>query len=135
MENASIIYFDGICNLCHTSVQYVMKHDYKRYFYFASLQGQHAQKHLPKSIFKGALNTVYVRSNQGEILAKSKAVLCVLAHLKYRHRILGRVLNVLPLRVLDACYDLVAQSRYKLFGKKASCSIPENKESESRILT
>lgn len=118
-----VILFDGVCNLCNSSVQYVIRHDPKKIFRFASLQSPYAQKiladfHLPVNDFNSFVlfenNTVYTRST---------AALKVAKRLSGWIKILW-VFLIVPKFIRDAVYNIIAKNRYKWFGKREACWVP-----------
>lgn len=125
-----IILFDGICNLCNGTVQFIIKHDPNEYFRFASLQSKAGSRLVKEFELQGALNTVILIEN-GKHFEKSDAVL------KIARRLGGwKLLTlfwILPKPVRDFVYDLIARNRYNWFGKRESCMIP-TPENEKRFL-
>ncbi len=122
-HNEHIILFDGVCNLCHSSVQFVIKHDKKNKFKFAALQSDSGQTLLKK--FDLPLNDfnsfVYIQG--GQYYLKSSAVLKVAKKLGGGWKLLYGFL-IIPKFIRDFFYNIVAQSRYRVFGKQDSCMIP-----------
>ena len=115
-----IIFFDGICNLCNSSVQFIIRHDSREVFQFASLQSPYAQQTIPESIH---LNTILLLKD-GKIYSKSDAVLEICRDLdgfwKY-----GYYCKFFPKKIRDFMYDFIARHRYRLFGKNKSCELPK----------
>jgi predicted DCC family thiol-disulfide oxidoreductase YuxK len=118
-----VILFDGVCNLCNASVQYVIKHDKKRLFRFASLQslfGESILKQygLPANIFDSFIllidKKIYTRSTAALLVAKKLNGFIKLSY--------GFI--IVPKFIRDFVYDLIAKNRYKWFGKKDACWIP-----------
>ena len=124
-----IIFFDGVCGLCNHVVLFVLKRDQKGFFRFAPLQGDYARSELPK--FGGEpeeLNTFYVltfdSSGTPNLLDKSTAACYVLSELGGFWKVLSTG-KILPKILRDMIYSLVAKTRYRFFGKKEVCMIPE----------
>ncbi len=123
-QDKKIILFDGVCNLCNTSVQYVIKHDKKDIFRFVSLQSDLGQKILnhiginPKHIDSIVLYepgiSYYYKSTAALEIAKGLRGIFTLA----------TVFKILPAGIRDFVYDYVAKNRYKWYGKKDACMIP-----------
>ncbi|MEO5777155.1 MAG: DCC1-like thiol-disulfide oxidoreductase family protein [Flavobacterium sp.] len=124
-KDKKIILFDGVCNLCDSSVQFVIKHDKKDIFRFVPLQselGLSIIKHIgidTSKVVSGVLyepgKTYYYKSDVAFKVLKeidSGIYKCLL------------VFSVLPKSILNVIYDYVAKKRYKWFGKKESCMIP-----------
>ncbi len=134
MENQvkHIILFDGVCNLCNGSVQFIIKRDKHSKFRFASLQSEFGQDkllafHLDN---KDMDSFVYVRD--GKVFTKSTAGLMVLKDLGGLWKILY-LLIIFPKPLRDWFYNLIAKNRYKMFGKKESCMLP-SADLKSRFL-
>lgn len=127
-----VILFDGICNLCNSTVLFIIKRDRKALFRFAALQSVTGQELLREYPTKDEQNTTicYIRDNR--CYRKSTAILYIL-------RDLGRgwqffyPLILVPACVRDAIYMFVSNNRYRLFGKKPACMIPDKKISERFI--
>ena len=127
-----LILFDGVCNLCNTYVQFVIKRDTQNKFLFASLQsetGQNVLKHfeLDTTEFK---TLVLLQDNQ--IYTKSTGALRVLKQLdgilKFSY-----IFILVPAPIRDLFYNFVAANRYRFFGKKEYCMIP-SPELKARFL-
>ena len=128
-ENKSIILFDGVCNLCNTAVNFIIKHDKKERFLFASLQSDAGKEILLHfSSKKNNLNSVLLIEN-GNIYDKSTAALLILKHLQTSLRLLT-IFKYLPLRIRDELYDFIANHRYQWFGKQKTCMLPTPKMSK-----
>lgn len=127
----NIIYFDGVCGLCNGFVDFIMKIDTEGKFKFSPLQSEFAKSRLlPK--YTEDLKSVVVEID-GEILEKSDAVFKVMETLGGKWK-LASTLKILPLFLRNAGYDLVAEWRYKIFGKKDTCRLPTPEEKERFIL-
>ena len=118
-----VILFDGVCNLCNASVQYVIKHDKKKLFRFASLQSSFGesvlkQYDLPVNTFNSFIllsdNKIYTRSTAALLVAKKLSGLIKLLY--------GFI--IIPKFIRDFVYDIIAKNRYKWFGKKEACWVP-----------
>lgn len=132
VEPNQIILFDGLCNLCNGSVQFIINRDAKKQFRFASLQSSFGNHQLHK--FGLATNQLYsiILIKEGRYLQKSNAALEIARNLDglwpaiYLFKIVPRFLR-------DWAYDCIAKNRYSWFGKKDSCMIP-TPELKSRFL-
>ena len=124
MDNPLLL-FDGVCNLCNRSVQWVIRHDREGKFRFAPLQGEGARKALEpfggEAVGEGLGSMVLLSG--GALYTRSTAVLRTL-------RLLGGprgflyALIIIPKPLRDRIYDGVARNRYRWFGKKDSCMVP-----------
>lgn len=123
MNNSKIILFDGVCNLCNTSVQFVIKNDKKNIFKYASLQSDFGQKLLnEKDLDSNNFDSFILLDNQ-RIYQKSTAALLVAKHLSWQWQWL-QLFWLIPTPVRDLVYNFIAKNRYRWFGKKESCWIP-----------
>lgn len=133
LKNTSIILFDGICNLCNASVQFTIKRDKKKVFLFASLQSDAATKILLQLNQKSFNNydSIILIENE-KVYHKSGAVLRIAKNLDGLIKFFYLFI-VIPKPLRDFIYDFVAKNRYKWFGKKSTCMIP-NKAIADRFL-
>lgn len=120
----AVILFDGVCNLCHGTVRFVLPRDPRGHFRFASLQSD-AGRALVLRFGRdpGQLDTVYVVTEAG-ILERSEAILEILRQLRAPWSWLA-VARVLPRSWRDALYGFVARRRYAWFGRRDVCAMPE----------
>lgn len=132
ITNKSIILFDGVCNLCNSSVHFIIKHDPKAHFLFASLQSDAATKLLLHyNSKKNTFNSI-ILIEKGTIYKKSTAALKIAKNLNGFYPILYTFI-IIPPFIRNYIYDFIATNRYKWFGKKESCMIP-TKENKHRFL-
>ena len=118
-----VVLFDGICNLCSTSVQFIIKHDTKKHFRFASLQSDLGQKILRQfGLPADELNSFILLEDQ-KIYTKSSGALRVTKKLNGLWPALYGFIIVPPF-IRNAVYSWVARNRYKWFGKKETCWLP-----------
>lgn len=123
MLNQPVIFFDGICNLCNASVQFVIEHDKKNKFMFTALQGDYAKETLPKlNVDLQKLNTILLLE-EGKLYTKSSAALRVAKRLIGLWPLLY-VFIIIPKFIRDWFYDIIAKNRYKWWGKQESCWVP-----------
>lgn len=117
-----IILFDGVCNLCNKSVEFIIKRDPTGTFKFASLQGEFGQNLLKTHGLSADINSIVLIENKS-IYVKSTAALRVCTHLKGLWKMLS-VFLVVPPFIRDRLYEWIANNRYKWFGKKDHCLLP-----------
>jgi predicted DCC family thiol-disulfide oxidoreductase YuxK len=123
-KNKKIIIFDGVCNLCNSSVLKVIKNDKKNTFLFAALQsnsGQEIINYLKIDISKIDSIILYEPGVSYDI--KSTAVLKVMNDFGGLWSS-ATALLIFPERFRNFVYDYIAKNRYKWFGKKESCMLP-----------
>jgi predicted DCC family thiol-disulfide oxidoreductase YuxK len=122
-----ILFFDGVCGLCDRLVQFVLRHDRRKRFQFAALQGAAATQtlgHYGKD--PEDLDTVYVLAD-GKLMQKGRAVLFILRKLGFPWS-LAAIFTIVPTPITDWFYDRVARSRYRIFGKLDACRLPTAEE-------
>jgi predicted DCC family thiol-disulfide oxidoreductase YuxK len=117
-----ILLFDGVCNLCNRSVQFVLKHDQEKIFRFASLQSNAGQAllqqfNLPLTDFNS-----FVLVEGEQVFTKSTGALKVARQLKGWRWLYGFI--IIPRFIRDAVYGFIARNRYRWFGKQESCWLP-----------
>ncbi|WP_339917911.1 thiol-disulfide oxidoreductase DCC family protein [Yeosuana marina] len=123
-ENKKLILFDGVCNLCNSSVQYVIKHDKSNVFMFAALQSEIGLQIIKEyKIDTKKTDSILLYTTKEGISYKSTAALKIAYYLGFPNSILS-VLLIVPAFIRNWIYDYIAKNRYKWFGKKESCMIP-----------
>jgi predicted DCC family thiol-disulfide oxidoreductase YuxK len=118
-----IVLFDGVCNLCNGSVQFIIKHDKKGYFRFAALQSDTGQKLLQQAGLPKDYLATFVYIENGKYSTQSTAALKVAKHLSGLWPLLYGLI-IIPAPIRNFFYKLVANNRYRWFGKQESCMIP-----------
>lgn len=133
MKSATaIVLFDGVCNLCDQSVQFIIQRDPKQRYQFAPLQSDLAKELLqehqlnPKDLERAVL------IENGKAYTHSTASLRVVRHLSGAWPLLY-VFILVPRFIRDAVYRWVARNRYRWFGKKEACAMP-TAENRARFL-
>ncbi len=130
--NHPIILFDGVCNFCNASINFIIKQDKHKVFRFAALQseaGQQLLKHhnLPTTGFES-----FVLIDDGKVYMKSSAGLKVYGKLRWYWK-WTQAFWLAPKFIRNAVYGWIARNRYKWFGKKEACMVP-TPEVRSRFL-
>lgn len=123
----NILFFDGVCSLCNSAVDFFISNDKNKMLKYSPLQGITAKKLLEPQYIND-LNTVVLYQN-GKIYTKSEAIIRGLSSISLFYRPLIFSL-ILPVKLRDFIYDLIAKNRYKFFGKKDSCRLPTPEERE-----
>ena len=124
IQSRPILFFDGMCNLCNSGVQFIIKRDKKKIFLFAPLQSETGREAIANIApeYRKSPDSLILYYN-GRYYTRSGAALHIC-------RLLGGMWQVLyagiiiPGVVRDAVYDLVARNRYKWFGKRGECMVP-----------
>ena len=118
-----LVLFDGVCNLCNGAVQFIIARDPYARFSFAALQSEGGQGVLKAyGLATDALES-FVYIEEQKAYRRSSAALRVLRDLGGFWK-LFYVFIIIPRPVRDFVYDLVAKSRYSIFGKRDSCMVP-----------
>lgn len=123
LKNKSIILFDGVCNLCNASVHFIIKHDKKERYLFASLQSDAAKEILLQFPEKKIEISSVLLVEDNRIYEKSTAALRIAKHLNGCITYLSYA-RYLPLFIRDGIYAIIAANRYQVFGKSTDCRIP-----------
>jgi predicted DCC family thiol-disulfide oxidoreductase YuxK len=119
-----VVFFDGVCNLCSESIQFIIKNDRNNVFKFSSLQSEFAQKTLSNKNIKeiSTSRTIILLSNNNTY-AKSGAVLRIARLLRFPLNLLY-IFIIVPPFIRNAIYEYISNNRYRWFGKKQECWIP-----------
>ncbi len=123
MKTRKIILFDGICNLCNQSVQFVIEHDKKNQFRFASLQSDFGQNFLEENNLDATKFDSIVFIEDDKFYTKSSAALKISKYLDGITSLLT-IFMIVPKPLRDVVYSFIAKNRYRWFGKQESCWLP-----------
>jgi predicted DCC family thiol-disulfide oxidoreductase YuxK len=122
-EAGTIVLFDGVCNLCNASVQFLLRRDRERRFRFAALQSAAGRTLLERyGLPTDSLSTIVVLEG-GRARVQSAAALLLARRLPWPWPLLA-VFTILPRPLRDALYAFVARHRYRWFGRTESCMLP-----------
>ncbi len=119
----TVVLFDGVCNLCHRSVQFIVKRDPGRRFRFAALQSERGRQLLTRHGLPPEGLESLVLIDGGLSYTKSDAALRIAGRLPAPWPILATAL-VIPRPLRDGLYGVIARNRYRWFGRKDSCLVP-----------
>ena len=120
-----IILFDGHCNLCVRSIQFIIKRDINNVFKFASIQADVGKKIIRQNNIDVSQNESIIVITGNDIKYRSSAVLYILYYLKTIWKFLI-ILYLIPSPIRDLGYKLIAINRYMFFGKKEKCMLPDD---------
>ncbi len=128
-KNHPVILFDGDCNLCNATVNFIISHDRAQVFRFASLQTDFAKALLTTlaSPLPDANSVILIED--GRIFIKSTAIFRILKRLNGLWRV-GYFFALIPKFVRDWTYDFVAKHRYRWFGMRKTCRMPEESDKD-----
>jgi predicted DCC family thiol-disulfide oxidoreductase YuxK len=124
----TIVIFDGVCSLCNTSVDFLLRHDRTGQLRFCAFQSDAGRALLAQHGMLTAPETVYVLDG-GVLYTESTAILRLARHLRWPWRALG-FLRVLPRPLRDTIYRRISRNRYRWFGKRPTCRVPTSAERE-----
>jgi predicted DCC family thiol-disulfide oxidoreductase YuxK len=127
-----LVLFDGVCNLCHGSVQFIIRRDPQARFRFAALQSAAGQQALAAAGVLGKLPDSIVLVRGGRVQVKSAAALAIARGLRWPWPLLS-VFWVVPYPLRDLVYDFIARNRIRWFGQRQECWVP-TKELRARFL-
>ncbi|MFJ6413515.1 thiol-disulfide oxidoreductase [Terribacillus saccharophilus] len=122
MDNKAIILFDGVCNLCNSSVQFIIKHDKDAYFKFASLQSDFGGQLKVNKQIPDHVDSIILVEN-GRVYMQSSAILRIARHLDGAWKLSAAAL-IIPRPIRDLIYRYVARNRYRWFGRQDQCMLP-----------
>ena len=121
-----VIVFDGYCVLCDNFVKWIAKKDKDHKIHFTTFESDYINKNYSEIKLK---NSVIVINSKKNFFKKSEAVILCLKTIDYNKTLIA-ILEIIPKTILDIGYSLVAFLRYKIFGKKKICSLPNTIISE-----
>lgn len=124
MQDNPLLLFDGVCNLCNRSVQLVIRYDKAGVFRFASLQSEAAQRALEPFGEVGPAGGSVILLYRGRLYFRSEAVLGICRILGGAWRLV-LIFRIVPRGLRDRVYDWIARNRYRWFGKRDTCMVPE----------
>lgn len=122
-DTHSVILYDGVCNLCDASVRFIIKHDKKDKFRFAPLQSEAGKLYADQFNIVPDLSTFYL-IDSGQVYGKSEAWMKILAELSWPTSLLS-IGRIVPGPLRDWAYDRIGANRYRMFGRKDECPVPD----------
>lgn len=127
---SNVVFFDGVCNLCNWSVDFIIKRDTEGVFKFASLQSDVAKGLLDehRSIVDNGMRTIVLLKND-RLYYRSDAVLEICRDLSNPWPLLS-MFKVIPRFIRDAVYRIISKNRYRWFGQRNTCRVPTVEEQQ-----
>jgi len=122
-QEHDVLLFDGVCNLCNSSVNFIIDRDPKQHFRFAALQSDYGQEKLKELGFNQESFDSLVLLSNGKVYRKSSAALRIAKKLNGLWPALYLFIIVPPF-IRNAVYDLIGKNRYRWWGKRDSCRMP-----------
>ena len=131
MQNNKIVFFDGVCNFCNSTIDFIWRNNKKRNLYYASLQSDIAkEKLLRRGIDDITIRTIYYYDGY-RVHEKSQAAFMILTNLDgVFYPLLSKIALIIPRIIADYFYDIISKNRYKIMGKRNSCRIPSIEETK-----
>jgi predicted DCC family thiol-disulfide oxidoreductase YuxK len=129
MQPSGVIVFDGVCLLCDRSVQFVLAHDRRRLYRFAAVQGTAGSQLMRSHGLDPEAPTSMLLVEDGRVWTESDAVLRIAAGFGGAWRLTALV-RLVPRALRDAIYRFVARHRYRWFGKRDRCMLPDARTAE-----
>lgn len=124
VDMSPIVLFDGECNLCNRSVQFIIKRDPAGYFRFASLQSEIGRQLLRQYGLPSDCNS-FILIEDEQCYLRSTAALRVCRNLKGLWKILS-IFLIIPRFLRDPIYNIIAKNRTRWFGTSNSCLMPSS---------
>lgn len=123
-QTKGIVFYDGVCGLCHRWVWFILKRDKARTLQFAPLQGEtaKARKDFPAEL-RTVVFVLQLRGTGEQVYTHSEAALQLLDHVGVFWRVVSW-LRIIPRPMRDWVYQMIAARRYRWFGKFESCPLP-----------
>ena len=118
-----VLLFDGVCNLCNSSVQFILTHEKNEKLKFAAIQSESGKELLSRYHIDAAQTDSVIFIENGKVYFMSDAVLTLTRYLKSPWN-LSKNFLALPRSIRDFIYKRIAKNRYRWFGKKETCMIP-----------
>lgn len=134
MKNG-VILFDGVCDLCNSTVRWIIKNDTKQKFSFASLQSDYGYKFLTnRGLSSTDFDTFILYVPKVAYYTKSTAALKVLAELNPFYFVVANVFLIIPHFIRDEVYNFISRNRTKIYKSNDSCLVP-TPEIQKRFLS
>ncbi len=119
-----MIYFDGLCHLCHRSVRFIARRDPRKLFLFCPLQSSTGRDMMQRLGMDAHEPGSIILEEDGRLHLRSAAALRIARRLRAPWPLLG-AFWIVPRPIRDAIYDWIARNRYRWFGKMDACPLPE----------
>lgn len=133
LRKDAVLLYDGVCGLCDGVVQFVLAHDRTGTLRFATLQGAYAAEVFIRHPELRAVDSLVLlqpasATSAETVMIRSDAALALAQYLGRGWAFLAMVLRVIPRVVRDVGYNMVARSRYRVFGRRDACRLPSVSE-------
>ncbi|MCI0449627.1 MAG: thiol-disulfide oxidoreductase DCC family protein [Chlorobi bacterium] len=128
-NNSLIILFDGVCNFCNSSVNFIMSRDKKNIFKFAAIQSDPGIELQKKFGLNPNELATFIFVEGDKYYTKTTAALRVAKELKFPWN-LSYFFIIIPPFIRNIAYNIIAKYRYRWFGKRNACRVPTDEEKE-----
>ena len=123
----SIILFDGYCNLCNSTVDFIIREDKNKIFQLFPFQSDEGQEIVKQyNLSDESLLTVILVEN-GKVYKRSTAILNIVAKFGFYWGLFSFTMKFFPVFIRDYVYNIISKNRSKWFGRSETCNIPNNK--------
>ena len=122
--DSHIVVFDGMCNVCSSVVDFISARDSRNTFTYVPMQSPRGQQLLTAHGVSIDRVDTFLLIGNGDALVKSDAAIAIAAELRRPWNLLA-TLRLVPRPIRDGVYSFVASNRYRWFGKRATCKLPE----------
>jgi predicted DCC family thiol-disulfide oxidoreductase YuxK len=126
MKTHPLVLFDGVCNLCNGTVDFILKRDRKKQFRFVALQSEAGEKIREKYRFPEEIDSV-ILIHKEKVFYESDAALEIARLLPAPWK-WAVILKIVPVRWRNAVYRWIARNRYRWLGKRKECRLPSAEE-------
>lgn len=123
-ERPPVWLFDGVCVLCNGAVQYTLKHERRPLIRFVSIQSAEGRQLALQHGLDPEDPQSFLFIENGEALSRSDGVIALARHLDGPAGLIS-LFGFLPKSLRDFAYDRIARNRYRLFGRKSECPVPD----------
>lgn len=124
-----IILFDGVCNFCNSTVNFILKQNKDKVFHFAALQSETGKELLVKNGKLSNHLSSIIFIDEDLFLEGTDAVIGILKYLK-GYKFIYHIIRLIPRKFSNMLYVFVAKNRYQWFGKRETCRVPNEKDKE-----
>jgi predicted DCC family thiol-disulfide oxidoreductase YuxK len=122
-EDYSVILFDGVCNLCNSSVNFIIDRDKRRIFRYATQQSESGQAYLKSYDLQTDTGESIILIEQGTVYIRSSAALRIAKKMDGAWPLMY-IFMAVPRFIRDPAYNIIAKNRYKWFGRTEECRVP-----------
>ncbi len=132
-DSSTIWLFDSVCVLCSWSVRLTLRYEISPLIKFVSIQSTEGRGIAILNGIDPDNPESFLYLEGGQVLAKSDGVFALAKHLKYPLKLV-RLGRFMPKFIRDKAYDIIAQNRYKLFGRLDACIVPGEEARDRFVL-